>query len=75
MRETLEPNTLFGNDQGDVWGGLFDQFLGDHMAQSGALGIAALVRKQLNAQNTHEQHPQQPAHPGAAKRSAGPALS
>jgi len=71
MRETLEPNTLFGKDAGDVWGGLFDQFMGDHMAQSGALGIAAMIRKQLNAQHNHEQHP---AHP-AAGRPAHPALS
>src|SRR4051812_5028117 len=56
MRETLEPNTLFGSDQGDVLGGLFDQFLGEHMAQGGSLGIAAMVRKQLTAKYTHEQH-------------------
>ena len=76
MRETLEPGTLFGEDHGDVWGGLFDQFMADPMAKSGALGIAAMVRKYLNSQSTHEQqHPQQPAHPGAAKPMAGPTLS
>jgi Rod binding domain-containing protein len=76
MRETLEPNTLFGNDQGDVWGGLFDQFLGDHMAQSGALGIAAMVRKYLNTQqSTHEQHSPHPTPVSPAGRPAGPTLS
>jgi len=58
MRQTLEPGTLFGEDQGDVFGGLFDQFLGEHMAKGGPLGIAAMVRKQLAPKNTHEQHPQ-----------------
>jgi flagellar protein FlgJ len=61
MRDTLEPNTMFGDDQGDVLGGLFDQFMGEHMAQGGALGIAAMVRKQLTAQAPHEQHPGKPA--------------
>ncbi len=74
MRETLEPGTLFGEDQGDVYGGLFDQFLGEHLAHSGALGIAAMVRKQLTAQNPHEQHPPQPT-PPAGRRPAGPPLS
>ncbi len=61
MRGTLEPGTLFGGDQGDVLGGLFDQFMGEHMAQGGGLGIAAMIRKQLNAQAPHEQHPAKPA--------------
>ncbi|HKI33793.1 MAG TPA: rod-binding protein [Gemmataceae bacterium] len=74
MRGTLEPGTMFGNDEGDVLGGMFDQFLGEHLAQSGALGIAAMVRKQLTKQGTHEQHPQQPA-PAAGLRPAGPTQS
>ena len=74
MRDTLEPDTLFGGDQGDVFGGMFDQFLGEHLAQGGSLGIAAMVRKQLTAQNTHEQHPRQPAHSAAGRRPAGPPL-
>ena len=61
MRQTLKPGTLFGQDEGDVFGGLFDQFMGEHMSHGGPLGIAAMVRKQLMAQNTHEQHPQQSA--------------
>jgi Rod binding domain-containing protein len=71
MRETLEPGTLFGGDQGDVLGGLFDQFMGEHLAQGGSLGIAAMVRKQLTAQAHHEQHPAKPA----AAPPAGPPLS
>ncbi len=49
MRQTLEPDTLFGTDRGEVLGGLFDFFLGQHLAQSGALGIGAIVKKQLDA--------------------------
>jgi Rod binding domain-containing protein len=74
MRETLEPGTLFDGDHGDVFGGLFDQFLGEHLARSGALGIAAMVRKQLAPKNTHEQHPQ-PSHAAPVQRRTGPTLS
>src|SRR5438874_10208287 len=47
MRQTLEPDTMFGQDQGDVLGGMFDFFLGQHLAQTGALGIGAMVRRQM----------------------------
>src|SRR5581483_2684208 len=48
MRQSLEPDTLFGQDTGDVLGGLFDLYLGQHLAQSGALGIGALGGRQLH---------------------------
>src|SRR5262245_7826100 len=47
MRQTLEPTSLFGQDTGDVLGGLFDLFLGQHMAQAGGLGIGQMVKQQL----------------------------
>src|SRR5206468_1381289 len=31
MRQTLEPDTMFGQDQGDVLGGLFDLTMGQHL--------------------------------------------
>ena len=49
MRQTLEPDTMFPQDSGDILGGLFDLFLGQHLARSGALGIGAMVKKQLAA--------------------------
>lgn len=47
MRQSLEENTLFANDSGDVRGGMFDQFMGEHIAASGRLGIADMIRRQL----------------------------
>ena len=47
MRQTLEPDTMFGQDRSDVLGGLFDYYLGEQMAPAGTLGIAAMVKKQL----------------------------
>jgi Rod binding domain-containing protein len=49
MRQTLEPDTMFPQDSGDILGGLFDLFLGQQLAHSGALGIGAMVKKQLAA--------------------------
>ena len=49
MRQTLEPGTLFGKDGGDVQGGLFDLYMGQHLAQSGGIGIAAMLKRQLEA--------------------------
>ena len=47
MRQTLQPSGMFGSDTSDVYGGLFDTYLGQHLAQSGALGIAKMIRHQL----------------------------
>ncbi len=50
MRQTLEPDGLFGKDGGDVMGGLFDLHLGKHLAQAGGLGIGAMLQRQLEQQ-------------------------
>ncbi len=47
MRKTLEPGTMFGEDSGDVYGGLFDLYLGQQMTQSGGFGLAKMVRESL----------------------------
>lgn len=67
MRQTLEPDTFFAGDSGDVWGGLFDMYLGQHLAQSNALGIAELVKRQLQGQ------PQAPPPAGGIWREQGTA--
>jgi Rod binding domain-containing protein len=75
MRQTLEPNTMFEGDKSDVYGGMFDQFLGEHLAQAGALGIARMVKHHLTAtKDTHEHtNPQSPS--GAKPRPARATLS
>lgn len=47
MRQTLEPDSMFGDDKSDILGGLFDTVMGEHLGQTGALGIANMVRHQL----------------------------
>ncbi len=54
MRQTLEPGGLFGEDNADVQGGLFDLFLGQHLAQNGGCGLAAMIQQQLKVATPHE---------------------
>src|SRR5437868_4981414 len=49
MRQTLDGG-LFGNDPSDVLGGLFDHFMGSHVAQAGGLGVGEMIRSQLERQ-------------------------
>ncbi len=54
MRQTLEPNTLFGHDSGDAFGGMFDQFMGKHLAQAGGVGLTANLKQQLERAKLHD---------------------
>lgn len=51
MRKTLEPGTMFGEDSADVYGGLFDTYLGQQMTQSGGFGLAKMVQKAIERAN------------------------
>lgn len=55
MRQTLEPNGLFAQDNGDILGGLFDMFMSQHLAQAGGFGIAAMIKHQLERTQHHEE--------------------
>ena len=48
MRQTLEKGSMFGEDSSDIFGGMFDQFIGEHMAEAGGMGMARMVRDALN---------------------------
>lgn len=49
MRQTLDENEggLFPGDTGDVHGGLFDLYLSRHLADSGGVGMAAALLRQM----------------------------
>jgi Rod binding domain-containing protein len=47
MRQTLEPDTLFGSETSDSYGGLFDLYLGQHVVDAGGFGVAKMVRQYL----------------------------
>ena len=42
MRKTL-PEGMFGSEQSDIYGGMFDEYVGKHLAESGGLGIKQLL--------------------------------
>lgn len=75
MRQTLdEDGGFFPGDTGDVQGGLFDLYLGKHLADSGGVGLAAAIVRQMQppAAPAH-----QPTHPDApdARRTHGQVYS
>ena len=47
MRQTVDGESMFGSDPGDIVGGMFDQFMGDHIGQADRFGIAQMIRTQL----------------------------
>lgn len=49
MRQTLDEENggLFPGDTGDVQGGLFDLYLGRHLADGGGVGLAAALVRQM----------------------------
>ncbi len=51
MRQTLNEDSFFAGDQSDTYGGLFDLFMGQHLAQSGALGISQMIDAYLESAN------------------------
>lgn len=60
MRDTLEPDGgLFPGDTADVQGGLFDLYLGRHLAESGGVGMAAALARQMTPPEprTHDAQP------------------
>lgn len=52
MRQTLEPGSLFGSDAADLYGGLFDLFIGKHLVDAGGFGVAKMVKQYLNRHET-----------------------
>lgn len=67
MRQTLEPDTLFPNDGGDVMGGMFDMFMSQALAGTNSLGIGPLVKQHLAAYEAAKQ----PGHLAPAVPRAG----
>ncbi len=54
MRQTLDEQEggLFPGDSGDIHGGLFDLYIGRHLADGGGIGLAASLLRQMQAAPT-----------------------
>jgi Rod binding domain-containing protein len=48
MRESSSEDGMFAGDSADVYGGLFDTFLGQHIASQSSLGLAEMVNQQIS---------------------------
>lgn len=53
MRKTLDSGGLFGQNEGDVYGGMFDMFMGQHLASAGGFGLAGMIKQQLTREHGH----------------------
>lgn len=42
MRESMSSE-MFQGDGSDTFGGMFDQFMGQHMAEAGSLGLSEMI--------------------------------
>jgi len=47
MRKTTSEGGLFAGDASDAYGGMFDLFMGQHLAQGGGIGIRRIVNTYL----------------------------
>lgn len=47
MRRSLDSEAMFGGDAGDVYGGMFDLFVGQQMASNGGFGLAKMLREAI----------------------------
>ncbi len=47
MRNSMTENGLFGKESSDTLGGMFDMFMGQHLASSQSLGIARMMETYL----------------------------
>lgn len=72
MRQSLGGKTLFGADKSDALGGLFDHFMGQHLASHGGIGVGNMVRNQLESRSTTNVPQQSPRVPAAYTGAALP---
>ena len=49
MRQSIDGDGLFSGDSSDVYGGLFDMYMGQHLSQTGKFGISKLISQYLEA--------------------------
>lgn len=75
MRVSGSEDGMFAGDSADVYGGLFDTFLGQHIASQGSLGIADMINRQILPKSaTPPESTTQPA-PASAEASAPGSIS
>lgn len=51
MRSSIGGDGLFAGDRSDTMGGMFDMFMSDHLADSDAFGIRAMIQSYIDNAN------------------------
>ncbi|NND98998.1 MAG: hypothetical protein HKN47_16910 [Pirellulaceae bacterium] len=51
MRKSLDNGGFFGEESSDTYGGMFDLFIGKHLAESKPLGISDMLVQQYKKSN------------------------
>ena len=49
MRQSLGGESLIPSDNGDIVGGMFDLYLGQHISAAGGLGLTELLQQSVPA--------------------------
>lgn len=52
MRNSLEGGGFFGEESSDTYGGMFDLFIGKHLAEAKPLGISDMLLEQYSKGNS-----------------------
>lgn len=56
MRQSLDEG-FFGSESSDSFGGMFDLFIGKHLAESSPIGVGDMIQQQyLNGQYSKDQY-------------------
>ena len=55
MRNSLEGGGFFGEESSDTYGGMFDLFIGKHLAETKPLGISELLLQQYTKSQPTDQ--------------------
>lgn len=66
MRQSFAGEGWIPGDNGDIVGGLFDQYLGQHISDSGGFGLAASLLRSLDPEHSRGQRA---AHSGQSSNS------
>lgn len=55
MRKSLDGGGFFGQESSDTYGGLFDLFIGKHLAEAKPLGIGEMLLQQYDKQQVRSE--------------------
>lgn len=49
MRQSMAGESFIPSDSGDVFGSMFDMYLGEHLSEAGGLGLSGSLHRALDS--------------------------